>query len=224
MRNTQEDSERYPHDMHRDAGETQQLTDNLRGRLREARTAPDALRALLDSLQDAGVRGAGLAGWTAGHWTSEQWNAGPGTVAAPDLRGGTWTVTPLAFTDPPAALYLPAPAAGTPAAHLEALLTLTGQALRRIAREDSPASPDQSTTQPADLHTTARRADLAEARLQQLTENGPVAVAAGTTDGQLLMVMTPRLQAGACVWTPPQLGVPRKASRFGFSVRHIRGA
>nr|WP_256435113.1 response regulator transcription factor [Deinococcus sp. JMULE3] len=37
-------------------------------------------------------------------------------------------------------------------------------------------------------------------------------------------VMTPRLKAGACVWTPPQLGVPRKASRFGFSVRHIRGA
>lgn len=34
-------------------------------------------------------------------------------------------------------------------------------------------------------------------------------------------VMTPRLQAGACVWTPPQLGVPRQASRFGFSVRHI---
>ncbi|MFW8628551.1 LuxR C-terminal-related transcriptional regulator [Deinococcus sp. ME38] len=38
------------------------------------------------------------------------------------------------------------------------------------------------------------------------------------------LVMTPRLQAGACVWTPPQLGVPRQASRFGFSVRHIRGA
>ncbi|WDA60322.1 ATP-binding protein (plasmid) [Deinococcus aquaticus] len=174
--------------MHRDAGETQELTDNLRGRLREARTAPEALRALLNSLQDAGVRGAGLAGWTAGHWTAGQWNAGPGTAAAPDLRDGTWTVTPLAFTDPPAALYLPAPAAGTPAAHLEALLTLTGQALRRIAREDSSAPPDQPTTQPPDLHTTARRADLAEARLQQLIENGPVAVAAGTTDGQLLLV------------------------------------
>ncbi|MFC6750991.1 hypothetical protein [Deinococcus aquaticus] len=134
--------------MHRDAGETQELTDNLRGRLREARTAPEALRALLNSLQDAGVRGAGLAGWTAGHWTAGQWNAGPGTAAAPDLRDGTWTVTPLAFTDPPAALYLPAPAAGTPAAHLEALLTLTGQALRRIAREDSSAPPTSPPPSP----------------------------------------------------------------------------
>ena len=43
----------------------------------------------------------------------------------------------------------------------------------------------------------------------------------GTGEAVVCDVMTPRLQAGACVWTPPQLGVPRKASRFGFSVRHI---
>src|SRR6266568_8094516 len=33
--------------------------------------------------------------------------------------------------------------------------------------------------------------------------------------------LTACLKAGACVWTPPQLGIPRKACRFGFSVRHI---
>src|SRR6266568_5607453 len=33
--------------------------------------------------------------------------------------------------------------------------------------------------------------------------------------------VTPCLKAGACVWTPPQLGIPRQACRFGFSVRHI---
>src|SRR6266702_2182953 len=33
--------------------------------------------------------------------------------------------------------------------------------------------------------------------------------------------VTPCLKAGACVWTPPQLGIPRKACRFDFSVRHI---
>ncbi|WP_231557320.1 alpha-hydroxy acid oxidase [Deinococcus sp. YIM 77859] len=35
------------------------------------------------------------------------------------------------------------------------------------------------------------------------------------------LVMTPRLKAGACVWTPPQLRVPLQACGFGFSVRHI---
>ena len=33
--------------------------------------------------------------------------------------------------------------------------------------------------------------------------------------------LTACLKAGACVWTPPQLGIPRQACRFGFSVRHI---
>ena len=37
-------------------------------------------------------------------------------------------------------------------------------------------------------------------------------------------VMTPRLKAGACVWTPPQLRVPFQALSFGFSIRHIGGA
>jgi hypothetical protein len=32
----------------------------------------------------------------------------------------------------------------------------------------------------------------------------------------------PRLKAGACVWTPPQLGIPGEACRFGFSIRHKR--
>src|SRR5215469_499247 len=35
--------------------------------------------------------------------------------------------------------------------------------------------------------------------------------------------VTPRLKAGACVWTPPQLTVPGEAQCFGFTVRRIRG-
>ncbi|MBO0793689.1 MAG: hypothetical protein J2P36_22425 [Ktedonobacteraceae bacterium] len=39
----------------------------------------------------------------------------------------------------------------------------------------------------------------------------------------MAIVNDPRLQPGACIWTPPQLSIPSQACCFGFAVRGIRG-
>src|SRR5260370_39791190 len=41
--------------------------------------------------------------------------------------------------------------------------------------------------------------------------------------GMFTMVNIPRMpgKGGACIYAPPQLGIPAKACRFGFIARHI---
>src|SRR6266700_1500934 len=40
--------------------------------------------------------------------------------------------------------------------------------------------------------------------------------------GMFTRVNTPALKGGACIYAPPQLGIPAKACRFGFIARHIQ--
>ncbi|GGS35472.1 PAS domain-containing sensor histidine kinase [Deinococcus knuensis] len=196
-----------------------ELVADLNARLLGARTVPDVRQALLDCLRGADVPGAFLATWTGETWTAQSTaqtsSAQTGTAGTADatdltpadLPRGQWSVTPIPFTDPPAALCLPAVEGQSVPAGLRpdtpgVLGALTGQALRRLTTPDA-GTPDAGAqdagaqgaavpTGSADLHAALRdagqRAQLAESRLQQLIVNGPVAMAAGITSGHLLMV------------------------------------